>query len=147
MVRSFCSLALAAVLATSPILTVEAAAQGTPQCPGSVATEQTGQSTEGWTATRLPSQGGGLIGIAVSEGPPEKEFILVPNESVDLKGSESAFTNIWIFEPSTDGFWISCLYQGTEVALTRRLPDGVKRCEVDVYAPDHGETVGPIRCQ
>ncbi|HEV2674705.1 MAG TPA: STY0301 family protein [Aliidongia sp.] len=97
-------------------------------CPDKLAVEQ--------RVTALPQNWGsfdsepvhGLAGVSLSEGNPSELATLVP--TTDRRQGKVAVTT-WTFIPSKEGYWLSCLYAGTSMAVTRKLPDGVKSCRVE----------------
>ena len=69
--------------------------------------------------------------ISISEGPPTQQAILVPSKQI--KNAKHQM-DIWEFSNSALGYWISCEYGGTSIALYQKLNDGIKSCEVE-YDP------------
>lgn len=94
------------------------------QCPREIQTEQriAGDQPD-WTAsvedTRYP-----LVSIRLSEGEPAGMAWLAPTES------KGVAVQSWSLPSSKEGYWVSCGYGGTSVVLSRRLPEGIKKCTV-----------------
>ena len=85
-----------------------------------------------------------LAGVSLSEGNPSELATLVPTS--DRKQGKVAVTT-WAFIPSKEGYWLSCLYAGTSMALTRQLPDGVKSCRVESDAQTNPPSPTKIECR
>ena len=67
------------------------------------------------------------INAQLSDGPPDEQAWLAPDST---KKSPKAFTNTWTLYASPRGTWLSCVYGDTSVMLSRRLPEGLKVCEI-----------------
>lgn len=85
-----------------------------------------------------------LTGVSLSEGEPSKRATLVPTS--DRRTGKLAVTT-WVFTVSSEGYWLSCLYAGTGMAVTRKLPDGVKSCRVEADALTDPPTPTKIECR
>ena len=99
-----------------------------PLCPPQIAVEQ-----------RVPEPPAGFKAVdrdkshpwanaEFSDGPPEEAAWLAP-DNTQRRGT--MMTNVWSFGQGGDhGTWLTCAYQGTSMALAKRLPDRTRRCEV-----------------
>jgi len=85
-----------------------------------------------------------LAAVSLSEGEPTKRATLVPDSSV-RKGKLAVTT--WSFTASSEGYWLSCLYAGTSMGVTRKLPDGVKSCRVEADARTDPPSPTKIECR
>jgi len=132
-------------LAWAAICALMAPAAGTaapvnvaPLCPPKLVTQQSGAAPAGWTAQRLDVYGGGLETILLSDGPPSDQAYLAPDQS-RVDGGQT--TSIWVLGRDRKDVWLTCQYRGTDVVLTRRLPEGVIECDAvfdDNLGPDGG---------
>ena len=113
-------------------------------CPDQLAVQQSVTPTPaGWQS--FDSQDAHpLAGVSLSEGHPSELATLVPTS--DRKQGKVAVTT-WSFIPSKDGYWLSCLYAGTSMAVTRKLPDGVKSCRVESDAQTNPPSPTKIECR
>lgn len=71
------------------------------------------------------------VGVSFSEGPPDQKVILAPAQEKKVK---SRIFSLWKFLPSTQGYWVSCLYADTSVIVSKKLPSEVQSCEVEYDA-------------
>lgn len=95
-------------------------------CPKSIRTKQTVEAVpEGWKAANGKGEHF-LAALTIFEGPPEQEASLVYDSY--LKGT-STDEAIWKFDPAQH-IWISCVYQGTVVTLSKALPEKTTECKV-----------------
>ena len=85
-----------------------------------------------------------LAAVSLSEGEPSKQATLVPDSS-RRKGKLAVTT--WRFTASSEGYWLSCLYGGTSMGVTRKLPDGVKSCRVEGDAQIDPPSPTKIECR
>ncbi|RYF90262.1 MAG: hypothetical protein EON95_17280 [Caulobacteraceae bacterium] len=97
-----------------------------PLCPARLKTEQTAQAPAGWTAQRLNIYQGALMTVLLSDGPPAEQAYLAPDES---RAEGSRTTNVWVLGRNRRNIWLTCQYDGADVALTRRLPADIIECE------------------
>ncbi len=73
-----------------------------------------------------------LAGVTIYDGPPADLASLVGDGSAKRGGK---VISTWLFrEPFPKGAWITALYAGTTLTLTRRLPDDVRELRV-TYDP------------
>ncbi len=95
-------------------------------CPATIQTEQKASAPAPWTVGygALPVA---LAQVTIFEGPPSEQASLVYDNEKKLP-KEMVLT--WNLGPSTHGYWLQCAYSSTTAMISRRLPDGVKICEV-----------------
>jgi hypothetical protein len=89
-----------------------------PDCPASIAVEETlKQAPEGWTEGRsdVPLR---LSGITIFEGDPKELASLIGEQR---KMSKTTTVSTWRFTPGAQ-YWISCTYSGTRIVLSRPIP-------------------------
>lgn len=113
-------------------------------CPAKINVQQSASSVpDGWNSFHdqdlYP-----LTNVSLSEGEPSKRVTLVPTG--DRKKGKTSVTT-WVFTPSSDGYWLSCLYSGTSIGMTRKLPDGTKSCRVEGDARFDPPSPTKIECQ
>jgi hypothetical protein len=68
------------------------------------------------------------IGVSFSQGPPDEQVILAPSSEKKHRGNIIA---TWELPPSTDGYWVSCLYSKTSAVVVRKLEGNPSSCEVE----------------
>ena len=95
-------------------------------CPPTIQTDQKASAPAPWTVGygALPIA---LAQVTIFEGPPSEQASLVYDNEKKLP-REIVLT--WNLAPSKRGYWIQCAYSSTTAMVSRRLPDGVKHCEV-----------------
>lgn len=99
-------------------------------CPKAIHTKQAlDGAAAGWTVS-VRKTDHVLAGITFFDGPPEQEASLVYDSYSKGKVTDLA---VWHFDRSLH-IWISCVYQGTVVALSNALPENTTECKV-TYAP------------
>jgi len=114
------------------------------ECPARITVQQSAfAAPNGWTNYE-DQDVHPLIRVSLSEGEPTKRATLVP--SSDRRKGKLAVTT-WAFTASTEGYWLSCLYAGTGMGVTRKLPDGVKSCRVEADATFDPPSPTKIECQ
>lgn len=113
-------------------------------CPSVLDVEQTITSTHsGWSLLGTNGRHR-FIGVEFSEGPPDQKAILAPStESYE----QSKMISIWIFPPSNQGYWVSCMYSNTSAVVTQRLEDGISLCEVEYDGRFSAPVVKQWRCK
>ncbi len=95
-------------------------------CPSQIATKQTIEKVpQGWTAKQSTTSHS-LAGLTFFDGPPEQEASLVYDEYRNLAKEDHA---VWSFDPSLH-IWLSCIYSGTTVVLSKPLPSKTTECRV-----------------
>lgn len=121
-----------------------------PACPASIDVSQSIKKTpDGWTASVY---GGDMVNVKYtlrnaqfSDGDPAKLTWLTPTSDKKARG---VHTETWKFdEKPNDGFWISCEYSQTSMALTKRLPDSIKSCTVEYDTSFSDLVVKSVHCQ
>lgn len=113
-------------------------------CPDQLAVQQSVTPTPAGWQSFDSQEAHPLAGVSLSEGNPTELATLVPTS--DRKQGKVAVTT-WNFIPSKDGYWLSCLYAGTSMAVTRKLPDGVKSCRVESDAQTTPPSPTKIECR
>jgi len=108
-------------------------------CPRAIATrQQLDGDLKGWESyTRVVKHV--LRDVQMFEGHPSGTVSLHPDE----REQEGKPVAQWRLHAEAE-YWVQCGYSGTSVALARRLPPGVTRCEV-AWAPRYRE-VEALRC-
>ncbi len=71
------------------------------------------------------------IGVSFSQGTPDKKVILAPTSEKKRAGNIVA---TWLLPPTTEGYWIACLYNGTSAIIAKQLEANVTSCEVEYDA-------------
>lgn len=84
----------------------------------------------------LPYQ---LKSVSFSEGHPKERVTLVNDSSELFNNTHEKST--WNFSKSKVGYWIECSYDQTNIALTKRLAEGISQCSVTF---DRGITIGGL---
>ena len=97
-----------------------------PTCPPSIDVGETlKQTPEGWTESHssIPHR---LSGITIFEGDPQDQASLIGDQR---RPSKTTMVSTWQF---TEGarYWISCIYSGTRVVLSRPIPPDYKACVI-----------------
>ena len=101
-------------------------------CPKAIRTKQTLENAPaGWKSGSSNKQEQALAGITFFDGPPEQEASLVYDSYTKGKTADHA---VWHFDRSSQ-IWVSCIYQGTAITLSKALPANTTECKV-VYSPD-----------
>jgi hypothetical protein len=72
------------------------------------------------------------VGVRFSDGPPDEQAWLVPDGARKVAKTT---VSTWRFSHSSGGAWLSCVYSGTSIVASIRLPGGTSMCEV-VYNDD-----------
>jgi hypothetical protein len=73
-----------------------------------------------------------LMSISFFDGHPQEKASLVPDSEIKRKGK---LISTWQFSRENPrGYWIACVYNRTNVMLTRRLVPTTSKCEV-TYNP------------
>lgn len=120
-----------------------------PNCPATIDVAQTLMKTpEGWSA----GISGGtqsnvkymLMNIEFSEGNPANLASLKPDSG---KKSRGIHTETWVFTPKfADGYWISCEYFQTSMAVIKKLPENIQSCTV-TYDTSYSDIVAKtVKC-
>jgi hypothetical protein len=115
-----------------------AAGDAAVSCPASIETSQALRSElpSGWEAAQQDGQGKRvLLGASLSDGPPVERFILMP---VNMGRRKDGWMGYRWSLGSSDGIYLTCIYDHTTVRLMRRLEAGFKACEV-LRDPKFGE--------
>lgn len=97
-------------------------------CPKSISVKQKITSLpSSWEAfpETLPYQ---LKSVSFFEGHPKNRVALVNDNSAIVDGKNEIAT--WNFISSTKGYWVECIYDQTNIALTKRLVESVSQCRV-----------------
>jgi hypothetical protein len=97
-------------------------------CPETIAVRQEIISVpHTWEAfsQRLPYQ---LKSVSFSEGHPKEKVTLVNDGSELFNNTYEKST--WNFSKNKVGYWIECNYYQTNIALTKRLHEGISQCSV-----------------
>ena len=97
-------------------------------CPKSISVKQKILSLpSSWEAfpETLPYQ---LKLVSFFEGHPKDRVALVNDNSAIVDGKNEIAT--WNFISSMKGYWVECIYDQTNVALTKRLAESVSQCRV-----------------
>ena len=97
-------------------------------CPKSISVKQKITSLPtSWEAfpERLPSQ---HKSVSFFEGHPKNRVALVTDNSEIADGKNEIAT--WNFIRSAKGYWVECMYDQTNIALTKRLAESVSQCRV-----------------
>jgi hypothetical protein len=97
-------------------------------CPKSISVKQKITSLpSSWEAfpEALPYQ---LKSVSFFEGHPKNRVALVNDNSEIVDGKNEIAT--WNFISSTKGYWVECIYDQTNIALTKRLAKNVSQCRV-----------------
>jgi hypothetical protein len=107
-------------------------------CPATVEVEQhhAGAAAEGWEPSREPVRHP-LMGVTFFDGPPSERASLAPDAD-EAKGKEHVL-RFELGAPGPRGHWVSCVYDRTDVVLSRQLEPRVRACSVTV---DPTVTVG-----
>jgi hypothetical protein len=79
----------------------------------------------------------GLSTIMFSDGPPEQQGWLAPDNSTKAG-------NDWTFAASQTELWLSCGYLATDVIISTKLPKGITSCRVTL---DAAQTATGLRCR
>ena len=96
-------------------------------CPQKIEVEQRiVAAPEGWDTAQATATVA-LASVTFFNGPPSEKAALNFDSEDQQKRDWIAF---WHFPPSTRGYWISCGYENSPAAISRRLPEGVRSCLV-----------------
>lgn len=100
-----------------------------PSCPSEIKVEQKAHNpTQEWSFFNSDSTHP-FVNIRFSEGEPSQQIFLAPSKQEKRKGS---LVDVWKFSgAASTNYWIACVYSETSVLATRKLPHGVKSCEVE----------------
>jgi hypothetical protein len=87
-----------------------------------------------------------LTGISFMDGAPEKIGHLKPFTTSKYKKNDS---DTWKFEGDfPEGKWLSCLYDGTQISLSKRIDDRLSECSATRFKEKKfGTTIFEIRCK
>ncbi len=96
-------------------------------CPKTISVKQKITPVPSWEAfpETLPYQ---LKSVSFFEGHPKNRVALVNDNSEIVDGKNEIAT--WNFISSTKGYWVECIYDQTNIALTKRLVESVSQCRV-----------------
>jgi hypothetical protein len=112
------------------VVSVECAfASDVPPCPSQIKVEQTVlDAPAGWSVHNTRSLHP-FVNVRFSDGDPSQLVTLAPSRQKKRKGTP---VDVWDFAaPSSEGYWISCVYAETSVVVVRQLPADVTSCEVE----------------
>lgn len=117
-------------------------------CPRTVVVEQRASApTPEWAVSYSPYETA-LAGVTIFEGPPAEQASLVPDNE---KNSGDNLIQTWRLTRSDRGYWLQCNYANTTAQISRRLPDGVARCDVVLDHNQHfvggGYVVKSVNCK
>lgn len=99
-------------------------------CPETISVKQSlAKPEQGWTQSTsgMPNR---LAGVTFFDGPPEQKASLVNDGESRLKGKQIA---TWRFA-SQSQIWLSCVYSGSTIVLSKALKKGTSVCKV-TYNP------------
>jgi hypothetical protein len=114
---------------------VVARAADSASCPSTITTKQELASTVSGWAPSLDKTPHDLAGITFYDGPPSENASLVYDRMQRGKGQQTA---VWTFAAKKDRpIWLSCIYSGTAIQLSRSLPSEVTTCSVVYDAQEH----------
>jgi hypothetical protein len=104
------------------------AASNAPVCPLEIQVEQKviGLAAD-WKESDSDTQHR-FVNVMFSEGEPSNQVILAPTKQ---KKGRRTLVNAWVFSPSATGYWLSCVYGGTSMVVSQRLPEKITACEVE----------------
>ena len=129
-----------AIIAACSFGTGIAHAVDVPSCPPNLRVAQHAvDSPADWTVVDDQSAHP-FVNVRFSEGEPAKQVFLAPSRG---KGA----TQVWDFDASASGYWLSCSYAETSVMVTRKLPDTVKSCAVEYDKAFADPVVKRLRCR
>ena len=114
-------------------------------CPEKLFASSTTESTEpSWEAFGMQNQVHRNIGAFISAGPPKDLAQLKPwnaDTSSSYRAKHRNEGDIYKFEgESPNGYWLQCMYNNTTAGFSRRLPDGLKVCQIKTAK-------GPMVCK
>ena len=69
-----------------------------------------------------------LISALFSEDDPMQETTLAPARH---QAGKDTSTDTWTFTASPVGYWVSCVYSGTSIVVSQKLPPSVTSCDVE----------------
>jgi hypothetical protein len=124
-------------------------AQAESACPATVAVEQKASSPSPDWAVSYSGYETAVAGVTIFDGPPAQQASLVPDSE---KPSGDNIIQIWQLPKSDRGYWIQCNYANTTAQISRRLPEGVRRCDVVLdhnmrFAGGGGNVVKSVNCK
>lgn len=101
-------------------------------CPARLSTQQSASVGDGWEANRS-LESNRLSGVTFFDGPTVRQAQLIETTSRRRGATEVA---TWTFEGATAPIYMACLYNGTDLIVSRVLPAGVKQCSVTTNLRD-----------
>jgi hypothetical protein len=110
-------------------------------CPREIEVEQrVGVVPEEWEAAQTTATVA-LASVTFFDGPPSEKASL-KFDSEDMQKRDRIA--LWNLPPNVRGYWISCGYQNTTAAISRRLPENVKSCAVTYDRKKRGAANLPV---
>ena len=124
-------------------------AQAESACPATVAVEQKASAPAPDWAVSYSGYETAVAGVTIFDGPPAQQASLVPDSE---KPSGDNIIQIWQLQKSDRGYWIQCNYANTTAQISRRLPEGVRRCDVVLdhnmrFGGGGGNVVKSVNCK
>ena len=117
-----------AIIASVAFATAGLAADISLSCPESITTKQSAVPREGWdSSVPVPDRRHLQRAAGINSGPPADQADLRPRMQ-QSRTEEKAIYDIEGNAP--DGYWLVCFFDDTRVVLSKRLPSGLRRCEV-----------------
>ena len=92
-------------------------------CPATIqVSQQAIKPPAGWSADTETGTHK-LANVALYDGPPKEQASLIP--TTDTKQIAT-----WVLRPNPRGYYLECLYEGTEVKLSRKVGADAKQCQL-----------------
>ena len=113
-------------------------------CPAEIKVEQKAvDAPQNWKADDIEPHHF-LINAGFYDGDPIELASLVPDKVIDNKKQKMA---MWQLSSAVKGYWISCEYINTSVALSRQLDAKIKSCAIEYKLESSQLELKKITCK
>ena len=117
-------------------------------CPQTLVVEQRASAPDAnWTVT-YSGYDTAIAGVTIFDGPPANQASLLPDNE-----ETTTYRVFQTWKLARNGsYWLQCNYANTTAQISRRLPEGVTRCEVTYdanvrFGGGGGRVVKEVRCK